>query len=341
MSATLQDVARMAGVHASTVSRVLSGKTSIRSETRDRIFAAIRQLDYHPNSNARSLAGGHTGVLALVLDMNRSDPYGGIFESDSQFSLEKEAYRRHCHMMLVSPDAVHELVKEHRIDGLLATPTAAKELALPKNFPCVLLGQPDQPNPNVSWVDNDLLLGAQMAVDHLCHQHYAAISFLGASCNGSGSLHRRLEGYRHFLPAGMPPRVFPTDGTSAGARQVVSACLGELERPHAFLCRDNLAACGLLQALQGTGLTVPDDIGIVTFHNRPMAEYLAPSLSVLRLDGERFGAEAVRMLVERINCPALPPEQLLIPPQLVVRESSVSRNPLLPLRWDDVSGRDF
>ena len=95
MSATLQDVARMAGVHASTVSRVLSGKASIRSETRDRIFAAIRQLDYHPNSNARSLAGGHTGVLALVLDMNRSDPYGGIFESDSQFSLEKEAYRRH------------------------------------------------------------------------------------------------------------------------------------------------------------------------------------------------------------------------------------------------------
>ncbi|MFR5853042.1 MAG: LacI family DNA-binding transcriptional regulator [Lachnospiraceae bacterium] len=198
MSATLQDVARMAGVHASTVSRVLSGKASIRSETRDRIFAAIRQLDYHPNSNARSLAGGHTGVLALVLDMNRSDPYGGIFESDSQFSLEKEAYRRHCHMMLVSPDAVHELVKEQRIDGLLATPAAAKELALPKNFPCVLLGQPDQPNPNVSWVDNDLLLGAQMAVDHLCHQHYAAISFLGASCNGSGSLHRRLEGYRHF-----------------------------------------------------------------------------------------------------------------------------------------------
>ena len=205
MSATLQDVARMAGVHASTVSRVLSGKASIRSETRDRIFAAIRQLDYHPNSNARSLAGGHTGVLALVLDMNRSDPYGGIFESDSQFSLEKEAYRRHCHMMLVSPDAVHELVKEHRIDGLLATPTAAKELALPKNFPCVLLGQPDQPNPNVSWVDNDLLLGAQMAVDHLCHQHYAAISFLGVSCNGAGSLHRRLEGYRQSLPAGIPP----------------------------------------------------------------------------------------------------------------------------------------
>ena len=185
MSATLQDVARMAGVHASTVSRVLSGKASIRSETRDRIFAAIRQLDYHPNSNARSLAGGHTGVLALVLDMNRSDPYGGIFESDSQFSLEKEAYRRHCHMMLVSPDAVHELVKEHRIDGLLATPAAAKELALPKNFPCVLLGQPDQPNPNVSWVDNDLLLGAQMAVDHLCHQHYAAISFLGVELQWS------------------------------------------------------------------------------------------------------------------------------------------------------------
>lgn len=152
MSATLQDVARMAGVHASTVSRVLSGKASIRSETRDRIFAAIRQLDYHPNSNARSLAGGHTGVLALVLDMNRSDPYGGIFESDSQFSLEKEAYRRHCHMMLVSPDAVHELVKEQRIDGLLATPAAAKELALPKNFPCVLLGQPDQPTPtSAGW----------------------------------------------------------------------------------------------------------------------------------------------------------------------------------------------
>lgn len=65
MSATLEDVARAAGVHASTVSRVLSGKTSTRQETRERIFAAIRRLDYHPNSNARSLAGGRTGLLAL------------------------------------------------------------------------------------------------------------------------------------------------------------------------------------------------------------------------------------------------------------------------------------
>ena len=211
MSATLQDVARMAGVHASTVSRVLSGKASIRSETRDRIFAAIRQLDYHPNSNARSLAGGHTGVLALVLDMNRSDPYGGIFESDSQFSLEKEAYRRHCHMMLVSPDAVHELVKEHRIDGLLATPTAAKELALPKNFPCVLLGQPDQPNPNVSWVDNDLLLGAQMAVDHLCHQHYAAISFWESAAMGPAAFTGAWRAIvSPFLPECLPAFFLPT-----------------------------------------------------------------------------------------------------------------------------------
>ena len=117
MSATLEDVARAAGVHASTVSRVLSGKTSTRQETRERIFAAIRRLDYHPNSNARSLAGGRTGLLALVLNLNNEDPYGGIFESDSQFYLQKEAMRRHCYLTLVTPEALHDLMKEQRLDG--------------------------------------------------------------------------------------------------------------------------------------------------------------------------------------------------------------------------------
>ena len=335
MSATLEDVARVAGVHASTVSRVLSGKTSIRQETRDRIFAAIRQLDYHPNSNARSLAGGRTGVLALVLNMDSADPYGGIFESGSQFSLEKEAQRRKCHIMLVSPEAVHRLVKEQRIDGLLITPAAAKSLTLPANFPCVLLGQPDQPQPNDSWVDNDLTLGAQMAVDHLLKQNYAAISFLGANCYGTEIHKRRLEGYRLALPPGMPPRIFPTDGTPRNARKVARACLGELGRPHAFLCSDNLSACGLLQALQDTWLRVPEDVGIVTFHNRPMAEYLSPPLTVVHLDGERLGVEAIRMLLERINCPAMPPERLLIPPQLAVRDSSTpQKTPFPVLDWN-------
>lgn len=135
----------------------------------------------------------------------------------------------------------------------------------------------------------------------------------------------------------MPPRIFPTDGTPQSARQVARACLGELERPHAILCSDNLSACGLLQALQDTWLRVPEDVGIVTFHNRPMAEYLSPPLSVIHLDGERLGVEAVRMLMERINCPAMPPERLLIPPRLAVRESSIlskERSPFPDADWN-------
>lgn len=337
MSATLEDVARAAGVHASTVSRVLSGKTSTRQETRERIFAAIRRLDYHPNSNARSLAGGRTGLLALVLNLNNEDPYGGIFESDSQFYLQKEAMRRHCYLTLVTPEALHDLMKEQRLDGVLLTPEAAKDVKLPENFPYVLLGQPNHPKPCDSWIDNDLSLGAQMAVDHLLKQNYAAISFLGVSCCGAEKHQRQLEGYRLALPPGMPPRIFPTDGTPQSARQVARACLGELERPHAILCSDNLSACGLLQALQDTWLRVPEDVGIVTFHNRPMAEYLSPPLSVIHLDGERLGVEAVRMLMERINCPAMPPERLLIPPRLAVRESSIlskERPPFPDADWN-------
>lgn len=91
MAATLQDVAHLAGVNPSTVSRVLNGKSVISPETRERVLAAIEKLDYHPNSLARSLASGQAGAIGVVLDAQDVGAFQNPFFSASQFAIEQYA----------------------------------------------------------------------------------------------------------------------------------------------------------------------------------------------------------------------------------------------------------
>ena len=323
---TIGEVARLAGVHPSTVSRVVNGKCTISPDTREKVLRAMEELDYHPNTIARSLVTGSPGVIGLALDTNDTAAFQNYFFHRSQFAIERVAQKYDHHVIVTGNCRVLEkLVWSKQVDGLVIPPSPANLslLDIQESVPLVLLGQPDRELPNVSWVDVDNRLGSRIAVEHLLRCGYRSPAYLGIgpSCAEQGFTQRRALGYLDSLPKGVPPRFIACDGTAQGACVQALISLNGKDHPDAFLCGDNLIAFGLLQAAQKIGLQVPEDIGIVTFNNEPLAEYTVPGLTAIHLDMDKMGETTAEILFEQIRGKA-EPKHVLIPPILFEREST-------------------
>jgi DNA-binding LacI/PurR family transcriptional regulator len=283
MSATIHDVAKLAGVNSSTVSRVLNGKATVTEETREKIHAAIQQLDYHPNSVARSLASGLSGAIGVVVDAQDIDAFSNVYFSRSIFAIEQVAQSRSYNVIIAnsarktSGSSIEELILEHKVDGLILPPSTVRPSLLKKigDFPYVVLGQPDFASQGASWVDVNNEQGAALAVEHLYDQGYRRIAYAGGD-GKTGFVKRRVIGYLGALKQGDTPMIFPTDGTAQGAERAVREAMNVLQRPDAFLCNDNLTAFGVLKALKALDHPVPQQVGLVAFDNYPLAEYTDP-----------------------------------------------------------------
>lgn len=329
MASTIHDVARLAGVHASTVSRVLNGKSAITDRTRERVYAAMKQLDYHPNSMARSLASGLAGMIGLVLDTADESSFHNADFSSSQFAIERVAQAHGYHLVIangahLAAGAVQALVLERKVDGLILPPSGANLSLLSRldRFPCVMLGQPAGQYPDASWVDIDNELGAVMAVRHLLSRGYASVGFLGSQAQETMDfVGRRVRGYYRALPPGARAWVCPTDGTPEDACRAAMACLREEKHPRAFVCNDNFCAFGLLRAAAALGLRIPEDLGVVTFNDYPLAAYTDPPLTAVHIDTTLMGERTAELLFQHIGREARH-EQILLPPSLIVRASS-------------------
>lgn len=328
MAATIHDVARLAGVNSSTVSRVLNGKATVMEETREKIYAAMRQLDYHPNSLARSLANGQSGAIGVVVDAEDAEAFSNVFFNRSLFAVEKVAQERGYHVILANGarhaggmGSIEKLMLERKVDGLILPPSTVKPTLLKKiqSFPCVVLGQPETVHHDVSWVDVNNAQGAEMGVAHLLEHGYRRVAYLGGQ-GRTGFSKRRVKGYEKALEK-QEPLVFPTDGTVEGAERTALEALGAAGRPDAFLCNDNLTAFGLLKATRTMNLRVPQDVGIVTFDNYPLAEYTDPPLTAVDVDTALLGEQAARLLFQHIDHHT-PSQQVLLGTTLIDRISS-------------------
>ena len=305
MAVTIHDVAQRAGVNSSTVSRVLNGKASISADTKERVYAAMRELDYHPNSLARSLASGLSGAIGVVVDARDAEAFSNVFFSRSLFAIERVAQSKGYQVLLANGAqskgmTVEKLMKEHKVDGLILPPTTVKPamMQIIGDFPYVVLGTPDTLGADTCWVDNNNEQGAETAVKHLQQKGYACIAYIGRY-NKRGFTRRRVRGYANAICG--KEIILQTDGTAEDAYAVAMQVLGQSERPDAFVCNDNMAAFGLLKACKALGLCVPDQVGIVTFDNYPLAEYMDPPLSIVDIDTALLGEQAARLLFQRIS----------------------------------------
>ena len=328
MAVTIHDVAKLAGVNSSTVSRVLNGKATITPDTKERVYAAMRELDYHPNSLARSLASGLSGAIGVVVDARDAEAFSNVFFSRSLFAIETVAQARGYQVNIANGaqsrgGTIEGLMKEHKVDGLILPPTTVKSALMETigDFPYVVLGTPDTLRGDTCWVDNNNEQGAEMAVRHLQKMGYHQIAYLGGY-QKRGFTKRRVRGYQNANSG--KEIILSTDGTSENAYGEAIRELKKESHADAFVCNDNLAAFGLLKACRELRLRIPDEIGIVAFDNYPLAEYVDPPLTIVDIDTAMLGEQTAQLLFRRIENGG-GSQQIMLSTSLVIRASSERR----------------
>ncbi len=305
-SATIKEVARAAGVSVATVSRVFNEKGPVREETRQRIREVAQRLGYAPHAMARSLITKKTGTLGVLLP----DLYGEFF-SEVIRGVDLAARHDGYHILVSSSHSDRSEVEavlralRGRIDGLIVmSPEAdarALEANLPGALPIVLLNCRVE-GTRFDSINIDNYGGARAVVRHLAGLGHRRIAHVKGAPGNHDAL-ERLIGYRDAMQAldvpGQATDELEIEGSfnEESGYRAGEEILRMQPRPTAVFAANDAMAVGLLSALQEAGLGVPDDIAVTGFDDIPIARFLTPPLTTVRLAIAELGALAVQRLV--------------------------------------------
>jgi len=329
MAVTIRQVAKHAGVSVATVSYVLNNDPRITPETREKVLAAVRTLDYHPNSLARGLARRQTDIIGLLVPRTRyvSDPFFLEFIS----GVGDVAGHLGMGLLLVpsgDPQApLPSQVQSGRVDGVILMESEAHDRRVDslraKSMPFVLFGR-CLDDSGVHWIDVDNVSGGRQAVEHLAGLGHSRIGFIGAPLRFMFAQFRR-EGYlQGLISSGITPDgsleleadLTEEDGYSAARR-----LLALHPRPSAILAASDLMAIGAIRAAKEMGLRVPHDLAVVGFDGTPVSAFAHPPLTTVRQPAYDIGARAAHMLMDLLGGQAEEVRHEIVQPALIIRQS--------------------
>lgn len=332
MAATLRDVAREAQVSTATVSRVINGHGNVTNATRARILGIVERLNYVPDSAARSLSTGLTNTIGVLLP----DLHGEFF-SEIIRGIDQAARRRGLHLLL---SGVHGSAAEAalairalkgRVDGLLImSPYADSEFLADHSAgdtPAVLINSPVRGHSHSSLcVDNRG--GAGAMVEHLASVGHRRIAFVAGPKDNFDAT-ERLAGYCEAvarLGPGVREFVVPGDFSEASGYRAAQRLMTLDERPDAVFAANDMTALGCLLAFKEAGVSVPGDVALAGFDDIPLARFVAPALTTVRVPMAELGARALDGVADAVGAPgATPSSTEIVATELVVRASSGAR----------------
>ena len=334
MVSTLEDVARLAGVSRSTVSRVINDHPSVRMETREKVWQAVRESGYRPHAVARSLVTRRTHIIGMVIPESVTDMFADPFFPLLLRGATETCNAHHYQLMLSllndparQEEMYQRVVRNGYIDGVVVASASLNDSIFSRllhdRFPFVTVGQ--HPDEHVHYVDIDNVAGARMAVEHLIRLGHRRIGTITGRLDMTAG-QDRLKGYRQALEAHRIPvdeeLIIEGDFTEGsgeiGARRLLPAS------PTAIFSGSDAMAIGALKVLRHAGYQVPQDIALVGFDDVPIASTIEPALTTVRQPIEHLGSMAVEVLVGLLQ--GAPEEQrtthkIILPTELIVRES--------------------
>jgi LacI family transcriptional regulator len=327
---TVADIARKAGVSIMTVSRVLNHKGDVSPATRRRVQEIINRQHYRPSGIARGLATRHSGTIGLVIP-DVSNPFFADVALGAEHVARAEGYN--IFLCNTEEDPSRELtvmysLEEMRVDGvvLFSRLDPQKLVNAVKHHTAVVLINRRMPERKkahaIGTVRLDDAMGGRLVTGHLIESGHRSIGFLaGPSTSHSGR--DRSKGYRQSMSAAgltaLEHTCAPTvEGGQVGARELLKAH----PKLTALFCFNDLVAVGALQACAETGVSVPRDLAVVGCDDIPLAALVTPPLTTCRAPRYELGAEAVRLLLNRIRGSVKDSWDVILQPQLVIRKSA-------------------
>lgn len=328
---TIRDVARQAGVAPITVSRVINHAAGVNAATRERVQQVIDELNYVPNTLAKSLRSRQSQLLALML----SDITNPFWTTVAR-GVEDAASEHGFHVILCNTDedpakeaTYLNLLLQRRVDGIIIAPATNDPQRLTalkrQQTACVLIDRRVD-GFKADMVYGDSGEGARLLMEHLIALGHRAIALINGPATISPACDR-AAGYRAALTAqGLPVDdnlILSGDFKQSSGYQLARQLLAREPRPTAIFAANNFIAVGVLQALSEAGVRLPDDMSLVCIDDVPHASAVDPFLTVAAQPAYEMGATAARLLMERLAARRnLRPRTVVLPPEVIIRRSS-------------------
>lgn len=356
--ATIKDVAERAGLSTTLVSRFLNGRSGVSPDSKRKIEAAIKELNYRPNGIARSLVLQKTQSIGIVLD-NLGAPFAARLIAGLEQGAEDFDKENQYNVLFCSSNGDLQKKKRHvhyltqgRVDGIIiygsltSDDTIIRELA-ETTFPFLLI-ENDMNNVDVDKVIIDNAEGAYRATEHLIKQGHRRIAHMAGNMNLKITL-ERMNGYIRALQDYHIPvrselilhptfetaeRHLPQDRNSRGDRSYYVAGYKEMKKmiaggdlPDAIFFASDISAFGAIQAMEEAGIRVPDDISVVGFDDENPADYECDCkpITTMRQPLYDLGYTGIKRLIAGIHDPELPKEKIVLKATLIVRDSCRQR----------------
>lgn len=326
---SLEEVAKMARVSTATVSRVMNGVDVVKSSTRARVMKALTTLKYHPNLHARSLAGGRSRTIGVIVS-NLENP----FFLDVYMAVEADCHARGYEVVLANTSyrperlaASIRLMIGRRVAGLAAIVSEMdddiiQELA-GSNIPIVFYDV-GTAGGNITKIRVNYRKGVERIVEYLAALGHRDLAFVGHHAD-LGPLDERRRAVFDSVGVVCPDAAVRTvAGTDSldGGRQAVAELLSTGPAPTAIICVNDLMAVGALKELRERRLRVPEDISVTGFDNISLSEYCSPALTTVHIPRQRIGHTLFAALAPDANIATNVGKEIVIDPEFVVRDST-------------------
>ncbi|MFE7575526.1 LacI family DNA-binding transcriptional regulator [Streptomyces sp. NPDC057521] len=328
---TLAEVAQHAGVSASTVSYVLSGKRSISVATRERVEQSIQQLGYHPNAGARALASSRSNIIALMVPL-RTDMYVPVM-MEIAIAVATTARTHGYDVLLLTgeegPAAVRRIAGSSLADAMILMDVELHDERLPllreTDRAAVLIGLPADPT-GLTCVDLDFEATGALCVEHLAGLGHREIAVIGEAAavyeRHTGFAERTVDGVRaKAQETGVRVLHRPCEGGYAAMAQTLSRIFDERPGTTGFIVQNEAAVEPLLNLLRQQGKAVPEDVSVVAICPEQVATQASVRLTSVAIPAQEMGRRSVEHVVAKLSGRGTDEVELLAP-ELTVREST-------------------
>jgi len=326
----IEQIAKLAGVSKTTVSRVMNNKPDVNPETKKKVLETIKQYKYQPNAFAKAISLQKSNNIGLIIPYEADYIFANQFYVEVLRGVSTELEKEGFNLQICYPHDHNfvDIYKQKRVDGfILMSPGSSQHFIVESltelDAPFVSTAKIPSEKKMV-YVDVDNYYGATLVLEYLLSLGHKKIGFIGKPYLTSGL--DRLQGYKDTLEKkGIAFNEnlvkIAESGSIKGGAEAMFELLEHNDSLTAVFCSNDLLAIGAISSIKQKGLKVPEDISVVGFDDIPLAKYMGPPLTTIRQPAYEKGIEAAKLVIRYLE-KKKKPKSVILDIELIIREST-------------------